>query len=137
MDTLHLDHPSGPMTDEECWERLREAEVGRLAYRLVDEVHLVPINVVVVDDALLFRTTAGGKLLAAALESEVAFEIDWIDVATAWSVVVRGRLHRLEELERHRLDGAAAGWLGRDLEEVVELVPSEVSGRWFHLRGRH
>lgn len=136
MDTLHLDHPSGPMTAEECWERLRTTEFGRLAYRLVDEVHIVPINVVVIDDALLFRTTGGGKLLAAALESDVAFEIDWVDIATAWSVVVQGRLRRLEEAERHRVDGAPGGWLGRDLEEVVELVPSRVSGRWFHLRGR-
>ena len=32
------------LTSEECWEMLRHEEFGRLAYRLVDEVHITPIN---------------------------------------------------------------------------------------------
>ena len=84
------DKPVEELGVEECWELLQDEQFGRLAYRLVDEVHLVPINYAVDGRSLLFRTASGNKLLAAALESDVAFEIDWHDDLTAWSVVARG-----------------------------------------------
>ena len=123
------------MSVEECWNLLEAHELGRLAYRLVDEVHLAPINYVSDDRTLLFRTASGNKLLAAALQSDVAFEIDWHDDATAWSVVARGRMRRLEEDERHRLDSLARkSWIASDEADVIELVPDEVTGRRFILR---
>lgn len=140
MDTASA--PTGPaaageLTSGECWERLARHELGRLAYRLVDEVHLVPINYVVDDGALLFRTAAGGKLLAAALHSEVALEIDWHDRSSAWSVVARGRLRRLDEREEHRLDAEVRqSWLEGPTYDVVELRPTVVTGRSFQLRAR-
>ena len=78
------------LTSEECWEMLREEEFGRLAYRLVDEVHITPINYAVEGGSLLFRTAEGNKLLAVAMGSEVAFEIDRYGEDSARSVVVRG-----------------------------------------------
>ena len=84
MTTRDDEGPVSTLTLEECWELLEGEEFGRLAYRLVDEVHL-------------FRTDSGNKLLAAALSSDVAFEIDWHDDLAAWSVVARGRLRRLGE----------------------------------------
>ncbi|RYE80294.1 MAG: pyridoxamine 5'-phosphate oxidase family protein, partial [Myxococcales bacterium] len=92
------------LSTEDCWLLLEDHEFGRLAYRLVDEVHLIPINYAVDNRTLLFRTASGSKLLAAALQSDVAFGIDWHDADTAWSVEVRGRLRRLEEDELHRSD---------------------------------
>lgn len=122
-----------PITDlsvEECWLLLESEEFGRLAYRLVDEVHLVPINYVLDGRALYFRTAEGSKLLAAALQSDVAFEVDWRDEATAWSVVARGRLRQLDEFEQHRLDFVTPqSWLATDKPEVIELIPAEVTGR--------
>ena len=64
------------LTPVECWEMLREDEFGRLAYRIVDEVHITPINYAVEGDTLLFRTAEGTKLLAVVMGAEVAFEID-------------------------------------------------------------
>jgi hypothetical protein len=52
------------LTSEECWEMLRDEEFGRLAYRLVDAVHITPINYAVESGSLLFRTAEGNKLLA-------------------------------------------------------------------------
>ena len=121
---------------EECWKLLGLEDFGRLAYRLVDEVHLVPINYVVDAGTLLFRTSSGNKLLAAALHSDVAFEIDWRDDAVAWSVVVRGQLHRLGEDEAHRADALPLGhWMPSLKYDVVELMPATVAGRRFLLRG--
>ena len=68
---------------EQCWEMLRANEFGRLAFRLVDEVHITPINYAVDHEALLFRTAEGNKLLSVAMGSEVAFEIDRI---SAWQI---------------------------------------------------
>ena len=130
-----IEQPVTEMSLEECWDLLENHAFGRLAYRLVDEVHLVPINYVAEDRTLYFRTASGGKLLAAALHSDVAFEIDWHDDGTAWSVVVRGALRQLEEDEQHRLDSVAReSWIPTEKPEVVELVPSAVTGRRFVVR---
>ena len=130
-----LENPVEDMLTEECWGHLESEEFGRIAYRLVDEVHIVPINYVVDGRTLLFRTAAGNKLLAAALASDVAFEIDWRDDVSAWSVVVRGHLRRLEEDEQHRLDALPEhSWIPTRRDEVVELVPEVVTGRRFLLR---
>lgn len=133
--TLDADNPVADLTVEECWELLEGEELGRLAYRLVDEVHLVPLNYVVDGRALLFRTGSGNKLLAAALHSDVAFEIDWYDDQSAWSVVARGTLRRLGEDEQHRLDSLPArSWLPTPKNDVVELTPTTVTGRRFLLQ---
>ena len=132
--TTTQDEPVAELSTEECWELLELEQFGRLAYRLVDEVHLVPINYAADTGALLFRTASGNKLLAAALHSDVAFEIDWHDDASAWSVVVRGQLRQLEEDEAHRADALPLRpWVQELKYDVVELVPSAVTGRRFVL----
>src|SRR3954471_20716870 len=131
------DSPVEELSLEQCWELLNDEEFGRLAYRLVDEVHLVPINYAVDGGTLVFRTASGNKLLAAALESDVAFEIDWHDDLAAWSVVARGHLRRLGEDEAHRADALPLHpWVDTHPHEVVELVPEAVTGRRFRLQ-RH
>jgi nitroimidazol reductase NimA-like FMN-containing flavoprotein (pyridoxamine 5'-phosphate oxidase superfamily) len=130
-----IDQPVEELSQDECWSLLADGEFGRHAYRLVDVVHLVPINYLVDSGALLFRTGSGNKLLAAALHSDVAFEIDWHDDLAAWSVVVRGELHRLQEDEEHRVDGLAhQPWILTPTPDVVELRPTVVTGRRFRLR---
>lgn len=134
MPTPDHAQPVVTITVEECWEHLEGEEFGRLAYRLVDEVHIVPINYLVDGRSLLFRTSSGNKLLAAALNSDVAFEIDWHDDLAAWSVCARGRLRHLEEDEEHRIDGLPfRPWVAGQKYDVVELLPDVVTGRAFHL----
>lgn len=119
---------------DECWSLIEHEEFGRLAYRLVDEVHIVPINFLVDHRSVLFRTSSGNKLLAAALHSDVALEVDWHDQRSAWSVVVRGRLHRLAEAQQHRVDQLPLrSWVPTLKYDVIELVPEVVTGRMFHL----
>lgn len=135
--TTFEDEPVTELSVEECWELLELEEFGRLAYRLVDEMHLVPINYVADAGTLLFRTASGNKLLAAALHSDVAFEIDWHDDRTAWSVVVRGRLRRLQEDEAGRVEARLVeSWVPTPKYDVIELQPESVTGRRFLLRRR-
>ncbi len=130
------------LTSEECWQMLRDEEFGRLAYRLVDEVHITPINYAVQESSLLFRTAEGNKLLAVVMGSEVAFEIDRYDEESARSVVVRGTARLLPEDEAHRADNVPLRpWTTTLKYNVVEIQPKVVSGRafelsrpWLHLR---
>lgn len=119
---------------EECWRLLRSHELARLAFRLVDEVHLVPINYAVDHDTLLFRTAEGEKLLGVVMHGEVVLEIDEHDGERALSVVVRGRARLLEEDEAHRADSVPLRpWVGTAKYNVVEIVPREITGRAFAL----
>jgi uncharacterized protein len=130
------------LTSEECWEMLREEEFGRLAYRLVDEIHITPINYAVEGGSLLFRTAEGNKLLAVVMGSDVAFEIDRYGEDSARSVVVRGSARLLPEDEAHRAENIALRpWVPTLKYNVVEIEPKVVSGRafelsrpWLHLR---
>lgn len=128
------EEPVVELSVEECWALLADERVGRLAYRLVDEVHIVPLNYVIDGRTILFRTEPGNKLLAAELHSEVAFEVDWYDPDTAWSVLARGRLRRLGEDEEHRLDASTLHpWVATDKYDVIEVQPDVVTGRRFLL----
>lgn len=130
------------LTTDECWEMLRGEEFGRLAYRLVDEIHITAINYAVEGDSLLFRTAEGNKLLAVVMGSEVAFEIDEYGEDAARSVVVRGTARLLPEDEAHRSENVPLRpWVPTLKCNVVEITPQVVSGRafelsrpWLHLR---
>ena len=129
------EQPVVDLSVEACWRLLAAHQVGRLAYRLVDEVHVVPLNYAVHRPRILFRTAAGNKLLAAALRSEVALEIDRFGAQTAWSVLARGRLRRLEEDEQERVaELLPPEWLPTFKYDALELVPAVVTGRCFLLR---
>jgi uncharacterized protein len=135
------------LTEDQCWELLAGEEFGRLAFRVVDEQHITPINYCVDGNpggrrSLLFRTASGTKLLGVLLGAEVAFEIDDIGEDDATSVVVRGHARRLEEDEAHRVDVLPLRpWVDTAKYDVVEILPSAVTGRrfslhrpWRHLR---
>ncbi len=130
------------LTPEECWQMLREEEFGRLAYRLVDEIHIAPINYAVADGSLVFRTAEGNKLLAVVMGSEVAFEIDQYGEDSARSVVVRGTARLLPEDEAHVADNVPLRpWVPTLKYNVVAIEPRVISGRafdlsrpWLHIR---
>jgi uncharacterized protein len=132
---IELDH-------DECWAALRADEFGRLAYRLGEEINLVPLNYAVDGDTLLFRTAEGSKLLGIVMDPEVVFEIDSYDEESAQSVVVRGRARLLDEHEAHRADATRLRpWVPTLKYNVVEIEPVALTGRrfalarpWLHLR---
>src|SRR5919198_3965805 len=80
------------LTKDECFRLLSEQHLGRLA--LVDDRGPIalPVNYVLDQHTVLFRTDEGTKLDAAARGARVAFEIDGVNEATrtGWSVLVRG-----------------------------------------------
>lgn len=135
-----MDEESTHLTTQQCWDFLRVEEFGRLAFHLSDEVHIVPVNYAVDHDpesdrrSLLFRTAEGSKLLGIVMNADVAFEIDHYDDTHARSVIIRGRARKLEEDEEHRAENLPLRpWVDTHKYNVVEIEPTEVSGRRFEL----
>lgn len=129
--TTDIDTELAPL---ESWELLRAGEFGRLAFHLLNEVHIVPINYAVHGEQILFRTAEGSKLLAITMNQDVAFEIDSFAEHTATSVVARGTAHELTGA-----DAAVAEelplrpWVDTPKFHVISIEVSEITGRRFHL----
>lgn len=135
-----MDEPITAMSTEECWELLGRQELGRLAYHLLEEVHIVPVNYAVDHDpvadrrSLLFRTAEGSKLIGVIMNGDVAFEADELEEDAAASVVVRGRARVLDEHEEHRAeDVRLRPWVPTLKYNVIEVEVDEISGRRFAL----
>lgn len=128
----YIDPSISELSPEECWRLLESQELGRLAYLLGDEVNLVPVNYAVDDGTLLFRTAEGNKLLGVLLHPQVVFEVDVVEDSEARSVILRGTARRLEEDEEHRADDIGLmAWVPTLKYDVVEIRPTQVSGRGF------
>jgi len=119
--------------EEECWELLRSQDVGRIAVRLGDSLHIFPINYLVTDHSIVFRTDSGTMLAAVHTADPVAFEIDQIDagLASGWSVVVEGRAEEiLDTVEIGRLEATALRpWAPGRKAHFVRVTARSVSGR--------
>ena len=118
---------------DECLELLGQASLGRAAVTLTGVPHVVPVNYVVVDGAIVFRSGVGTKFHVALLSEPMSFEVDHIDddAGTGWSVLVSGRsrlvadpavLARIDELALRPLDPSGK-------HAVVWVEPDLVSGR--------
>ncbi|WP_377639722.1 pyridoxamine 5'-phosphate oxidase family protein [Oryzobacter terrae] len=138
------DHPpTVELSDEECWAMLHDQELGRLAFHLADEVHLVPVNFAVDHDRrLVIRTAEGSKLLGLTMNADVAFEVDEVVDDVASSVVIRGRAHELHGAEADAVDQLPLRpWVDEVRPVVVAIEVDEMTGRrhhlhrpWLHLR---
>jgi len=131
--------PTRSMPPEECWERIDAAPYGRIALAAAGEVDIFPVNHRV--DArggapvVVFRTSAGTKLLELTIHHGVAFQVDGYTANEAFSVVVKGHA---EEFDREAEIAAAEElgvkpWAPEAKDRWVRIVPTEVHGRSFEL----
>jgi nitroimidazol reductase NimA-like FMN-containing flavoprotein (pyridoxamine 5'-phosphate oxidase superfamily) len=129
----------------ESWEFLRSQEIGRLAFHLLGEVHIVPINYAVDGERLVFLTSEGNKLLGVTMNDDVAFEVDEVVGEHATSVIVRGRARQLQGQETTVIERLPLRpWVGTPKFQVVAIRVDEISGRrfdlsrpWLHARLGH
>ncbi len=121
------------LDDDQCWERLRGQVLGRLVTHVGDVLDIFPVNYVVDDGTILFRTAEGSKLIELTVNDEVLFEVDDYSDDEAWSVVVRGRARRLDtSAEVERADGLGLSpWIPTLKYIYVRIVAHAVSGRAF------
>ena len=126
-ETVHV------LSDEECWERLAQQELGRLVTHVGDVLDIFPVNYVVDGTGILFRTGQGSKLFELTINDEVLFEVDDHTDTEAWSVIVRGRAHPLEtSADVQRADGLGLKpWIPTLKYIYVRIEPTRLSGRAF------
>lgn len=129
------------LTDEQCWELLRANQIGRLATVVGGSVDIFPINFIVYEEQILFKTAEGSKLAGVMAHHEVAFEIDGYnpDTNEAWSVVMSGMARILSHDDE--LDVAESlplfPWNTDPKNRYVAIEPNSLSGRRFIATGRH
>ena len=119
----------------ECLRLLASVPVGRVGVTIDALPAVLPVNFVVSDGAVVFRTVRGTKLDAATAGAVVAFEADGYGPATAtgaWSVLVRGvarELIRPDELSTARtLPLESWAWEG-GADRFVRIEPTVLTGR--------
>jgi len=123
-----------------CWQLLRVTEVGRLAVSITEHPDIFPINYVVDQGTVVFRTAEGTKLAAAVLGRAVAFEIDGYDPdrGDAWSVVMKGHATEIERMQDvfDVLDLPLFPWHASPKHRFVRIEPFDITGRRFHVTER-
>lgn len=137
------DKPLEELSESECWALLRTVDVGRLATPTEHGgVDVYPVNHVVDQGSIVFRTAMGTKVTNAVDASEVAFEADNAartydeQVDDPWSVVVHGHAE-LVTIATGLFDSfepAVRPWHVSNKPYFIRLVPTTVSGRRFHLQ---
>lgn len=121
------------LSPDECLHRLASSNVGRLAVATPLGPRIYPVNYIVDDVSVVFRTNPYGTLGTFGWGFEVAFEVDQANESTkhGWSVVLLGRGQLLDRSEvttvarEHDLDS----WAGGDKSLYVRLAWRHISGR--------
>jgi len=125
------------LSDSECWELLESTAVGRLAVDIAGQPDIFPINFIVDNNGIVFRSAAGTKLAGAVLNRFVAFEIDGYEPSerTAWSVVVKGKASLIERMQEvfDAEDLPLFPWLAWEKPNFVWIEPTSLTGRRYHI----
>ncbi|HEY7489034.1 MAG TPA: pyridoxamine 5'-phosphate oxidase family protein [Streptosporangiaceae bacterium] len=127
------------LDEEECLRLISPGGVGRLAYSGRDGMTVLPVNYIVHEGAIVFRTAHDSptdedlRTGIANAEYRVAFEIDEIDTTSksGWSVLVRGPAHHLDSAAEREaaLETGIEPWAGGVRELFIRILPTRVTGR--------
>ena len=119
----------------ECLQLLESARVGRIGVTIDALPAVFPVEFVVSEGAVVFRTVPGTKLDGATAGSVVAFEADslgTLDDPTRWSVLVRGIARPITEpaelAAARALPLDSWAWEG-GADRFVRLYPTVITGR--------
>ncbi|MFC9178230.1 MULTISPECIES: pyridoxamine 5'-phosphate oxidase family protein [Streptomyces] len=116
-----------------CWTRLGDHGVGRVALTLEDGPVVLPVNYQVLDGEVMFRT-GDDSPLAAAADTEIAFEADHFDDAFSrgWSVLIVGTVRPVADddaSQQLRESAFSTPWAGQEREHVMLLGARRITGR--------
>lgn len=127
------DAPITELTQDQAWEALGRVKVGRLATSLGGQPEIFPVNYVVDERTIVFRTGQGSKLFELTANALVAFEADEWDADNGWSVVVKGTAQAVEsDSEIDHLESLKLQpWVPTVKQIYVRITPAELSGRSF------
>jgi uncharacterized protein len=116
-----------------CWRLASSVAVGRVGFVYDDDPIVLPVNSMVVDGRIAFRTAGDSMLHALGSGDRVAFEADHFDTVaeSGWSVLVRGHLWEVvdDELHNRLIAASTHPWAPGPKDRWMIIVPSVVSGR--------
>jgi uncharacterized protein len=116
---------------DDCLALLGSKVVGRVAFCEDDGPTVIPVNFVVDDGTVLFRT-GPHTAIARHVGQQAAFEVDESDEYTesGWSVLVRGHVEHVD-VEDLPSDPAARPmpWPEGARSLYLRIVPREITGR--------
>lgn len=115
----------------ECRRLLGTGSVGRVGLVVGDLAYVLPVNYVLLDDMLIFRTAQGSTFDQLARERRLTLEIDHVDPGfhAGWSVMAIGWGTGLEDkVDEQLLEGltlrpwgmgSRPGWIGIRIDELT------------------
>ena len=116
-----------------CWRLVSRVAIGRVGFVYDDEPIVLPVNCVVVDGKIGFRTAGDSMLHELGTGVRVAFEADHVDpvAESGWSVLVRGNLWEVtdHEFRRQLIESGNHPWAPGPIDRWMMIVPSVISGR--------
>lgn len=120
------------LSEPECLELLTSKRVGRVAYGDDRGIAVVPVNYVVHQGNILFRTSPHTSVGQHVRAETVAFEVDDIEDGrrAGWSVLVRGSamLEEPDELPDPQAERPDP-WPEGTRSMYVRISPRSISGR--------
>lgn len=122
------------LSPQECWSLIATGGVGRIATTTDDGPVILPVNFIVDNETVVFRTTAYGLIGRIGPASEIAFEVDRLDeeMREGWSVLLVGAMERVEDPDEAAAALGSANlepWVGGVRNLVVRVRPRRVTGR--------
>jgi nitroimidazol reductase NimA-like FMN-containing flavoprotein (pyridoxamine 5'-phosphate oxidase superfamily) len=115
----------------ECWELVGGRTVGRVGFSTGDGPLVLPVNFVVHEGDVLFRTSPHNVIAAHLDGQQAAFEVDDIDDFTqsGWSVLIQGRADFLESVAELAPDAKPLPWPEGVRSLFVRITTRSVTGR--------
>ena len=119
--------------EDESWDLLSSVALGRYVTSIEGRPEIFPVNFVVQNRTVLFRTAEGTKLFGTVVNTLALFEADDHNVAEGWSVILRGTAHvlatsaEIDEAERAGL----YPWTATEKLRFVRVTPTAITGRRF------
>jgi nitroimidazol reductase NimA-like FMN-containing flavoprotein (pyridoxamine 5'-phosphate oxidase superfamily) len=121
------------LTEEQCWDLLSQADVGRVGVTLSALPAIFPVNYALIDRSIVFRTGPGTKLAAATAGTVVAFQVDDYQAVdrSGWSVLAVGPAETVRDFDVtfKVLDAGLEPWAGGARTHIVRVSPGFLSGR--------
>lgn len=111
----------------ECAHLVRTGLVGRVGFASSQGLVILPVNYVVVDGVIHFRTDPTSVLAELREPCDVAFQVDEYDdeVANGWTVLIQGR----SDLSQNGPAPSLKSWAPGDRAVGIAINPVQYSGR--------
>jgi len=127
------------LDEAECLRLITPGGIGRLAFAGRFDLTVLPVNYLLHEGAVVFRTAHEGateedlRTGISHAEYRVAFEVDDFDPQTreGWSVLVQGPAHHLDTEAEHA-EALALGleaWAGGERDHFIKITPVRITGR--------